>query len=172
LNNLLSTLGLALAFRAGGALCYWPVVVALYSSGILFITNAAKAIEFYKEAFGAAELTRLATSDGKVGHAEIQIGDSRIMLTDEFPEWDTRSPQTLGGSAVSIMLYVEEVDTVVNRAVAAGAKLFKPVEDQFYGDRSGSITDPFGHKWVIATHKEDVSPEEMKRRAAALFGLS
>jgi PhnB protein len=138
----------------------------------LFITNAAKAIEFYKEAFGATELARLATPDGKVGHAEIQIGDSRIMLTDEFPEWDTRSPQTIGGSAVSIMLYVEDVDAVVARAVASGAQLFKPVADQFYGDRSGSITDPFGHKWTIATHQEDISPEEMKKRAAALFGMS
>lgn len=138
----------------------------------LFIKNAAKAIEFYRQAFGATELTRLATPDGKVAHAEIQIGDSRIMLTDEFPEWDTRSPQTIGGSAVSIMLYVEDVDTVVSRAVAAGARLSKPVQDQFYGDRNGSITDPFGHKWEIATHMEDVSPEETTKRAAALFGLS
>ena len=138
----------------------------------LIITNAAKAIEFYKEAFGATELARLATPDGKVGHAEIQIGDSRIMLADEFPEWDARSPQTIGGSAVHIMLYVADVDSVVNRAVAAGATLFKPVADQFYGDRSGSITDPFGHKWTIATHKEDVPPEEMRRRASALFGMS
>jgi len=138
----------------------------------LIITNAARAIEFYKDIFGATELTRLATPDGKVGHAEIRIGDSRILLADEFPEWDARSPQTIGGSAVHIMLYVEDVDAVVNRAVAAGAKLFKPVADQFYGDRSGSLTDPFGHKWTIATHKEDVSPEEMKRRASALFGMS
>ena len=135
----------------------------------LIITNAAKAIEFYKEVFGATELTRLALPDGKVGHAEIQIGDSRIMLADEFPEWDARSPQTIGGSAVFIMLYVDDVDAFVARAVAGGAKLFKPVEDQFYGDRSGSITDPFGHKWTIATHKEDVSPEEMKKRASALL---
>ena len=138
----------------------------------LIITNAARAIEFYKDVFGATELTRLATPDGKVGHAEIKIGDSRLMLADEFPEWDARSPQTIGGSAVHIMLYVEDVDAVVSRAVGAGAQLFKPVADQFYGDRSGSITDPFGHKWTIATHKEDVSPEEMKRRAAALFGMS
>ena len=138
----------------------------------LIITNAARALEFYKDVFGATELTRLATPDGKVGHAEIRIGDSRIMLADEFPEWDARSPQTIGGSAVHIMLYVEDVDAVVSRAVGAGAKLFKPVADQFYGDRSGSLTDPFGHKWTIATHKEDVSPEEMKRRATALFGMS
>ena len=138
----------------------------------LIITNAAGAIEFYKKVFGATELSRLATPDGKVGHAEIRIGDSRIMLADEFPEWDARSPQTIGGSAVFIMLYVDDVDAVVNRAVAAGAKLFKPVEDHFYGDRSGSLTDPFGHKWTISTHKEDVPPEEMKRRASALFGMS
>lgn len=138
----------------------------------LIITNAARAIEFYKDVFGATELTRLATPDGKVGHAEIRIGDSRIMLADEFPEWDARSPQTIGGSAVHIMLYVEDVDAVVSRAVGAGAKLFKPVADQFYGDRSGSLTDPFGHKWTISTHIEDVSPEEIKRRASALFGMS
>jgi PhnB protein len=138
----------------------------------LIITNAAGAIEFYKKVFGATELSRLATPDGKVGHAEIRIGDSRIMLADEFPEWDARSPQTIGGSAVFIMLYVDDVDAVVSRAVAAGAKLFRPVADHFYGDRSGSLTDPFGHKWTISTHKEDVSPEEMKRRASALFGMS
>lgn len=138
----------------------------------LIITNAARAIEFYKEVFGATEITRLVTPDGRVGHAEIKIGDSRLMLADEFPEWDARSPQTIGGSAVHIMLYVEDVDAVVSRAVGAGAKLFKPVEDQFYGDRTGSLTDPFGHKWTIATHQEDVSVEEMKRRASALLGMS
>jgi PhnB protein len=138
----------------------------------LIVTNAAKAIEFYKKAFRATELSRLTTPDGKVGHAEIRIGDSRIMLADEFPEWDARSPQTIGGSAVFIMLYVEDVDAVVRRAVAAGAELFKPVADQFYGDRSGSLTDPFGHKWTISTHKEDVPPEELKKRASALFGMS
>jgi PhnB protein len=137
----------------------------------LFITNAAKAIEFYKTAFGAVELARLATPEGKVAHAELQLGDSRIMLAEECAEWATRSPQSLGGSAVCLMLYVEDVDRVVGQAVAAGATLPKPVEDQFYGDRSGSITDPFGHRWTIATHKEDVSPEETKRRAA-LLGLS
>ena len=138
----------------------------------LIITNAASAIEFYKKAFGAMELSRLAAPDGKVGHAEIQIGDSRMLLADEFPEWDARSPETIGGSAVFIMLYVEDVDAVVSRAVAAGAKLLQPVADQFYGDRSGSIVDPFGHKWTVATHQEDVSPEEMEKRAAALFGMS
>lgn len=138
----------------------------------LIVRDAARALEFYRQVFGAKELSRLATPDGKVGHAEIRIGDSRIMLADEFPEWDARSPQTIGGSAVYIMLYVEDVDAVVARAVAAGATLFKPVADQFYGDRSGSLTDPFGHKWTVATHKEDVSPEEVKQRAAALFGMS
>ncbi len=136
----------------------------------LFITNAAKAIAFYQEAFGATELERLATPDGKVAHAELRIGDSRVMLSDEFPEMGTRSPQTIGGSAASIMLYVEDVDAVVSRAVAAGAKVLEPVADQFYGDRSGCITDPFGHRWTIATHQEDVPPEEIKKRAAALFG--
>ncbi len=136
----------------------------------LITSNAGKAIEFYKDVFGAKELMRLPMPDGKIGHAEIQIGDSRIMLADEAPDWDARSPETIGGSPVIIALYVEDVDAVVSRATAAGAKLFKPVADQFYGDRSGSITDPFGHKWNIATHKEDVSPEEINRRAAALFG--
>lgn len=134
----------------------------------LIVRSAARAIEFYKDVFGATELTRLATPDGKVGHAEIRIGDSRIMLADEFPEWDARSPQTIGGSAVHIMLYVEDVDAVVSQAVAAGAKLFKPVADQFYGDRSGTVTDPFGYHWTLSTHIEDVSPEELERRMAAM----
>jgi PhnB protein len=136
----------------------------------LIITNAAKAIEFYKETLGATEVTRLTTPDGRVGHAEIEIGDSRVMLADEFPEWNARSPQTIGDSPVFIARYVEDVDTVVSRAVAAGAKLSQPVVNQFYGDRSGSITDPFGHRWTIATHIEDVPDEEISRRAAALFG--
>ena len=142
------------------------------ATAYLIAGNAGKAIDFYKEVFGAKELSRLPMPNGKIGHAEIQIGDSRIMLADEFPEWDARSPETIGGSPVIIALYVEDVDAVVGRAVAAGAKLFKPVADQFYGDRSGSITDPFGHKWNIATHKEDVSPEEINKRAAALFGTT
>ncbi|MGZ8903488.1 MAG: VOC family protein, partial [Methylobacter sp.] len=99
------------------------------------------------------------------------IGDSSIMLADEYPDFNALSPQTIGGSAVSIMLYVEDVDTVVDRAVAAGASLIMPVKDQFYGDRSGKIIDPFGHHWMIATHKEDVSPEEIRQRADALFGM-
>ena len=136
----------------------------------LIIKNAADAIEFYKKAFGATELFRIDQPDGKIGHAEIKIGDSPIMLSDEFPEMGYRGPQSLGGSPVSIMLYVEDVDAIVNRATTAGAKLDRPVEDKFYGDRAGSLTDPFGHIWHIGTHKEDVSPEEMEKRAAAAAG--
>jgi PhnB protein len=136
----------------------------------LIITNAAQAIEFYKAAFGATELTRLLTPDGKLMHAEIKIGDSPIMICDECPEWNALSPQTIGGTTVSIVLYVEDVDTVVNQAVAAGATVLMPVENQFWGDRMGTIVDPFGHKWSIATHTEDVSPEELDKRTKALFG--
>jgi len=135
----------------------------------LVIKSAAKAIEFYKEAFGATELTRLAAPDGSVMHAEIKIGDSPIMLSDECPAYNSLSPLTIGGTAVSIVLYVEEVDTVVNRAVAAGATVLMPVADQFWGDRMGTVADPFGHKWSIATHIEDVSAEEISTRAKALF---
>ena len=133
----------------------------------LIVTGAARALDFYKEAFGATELMRLADPAGKVGHAEIRIGDSPIMLADEVPAMGHRSPQSLGGSPVSILLYVEDVDAVFNQAVAAGAKVARPVADQFYGDRTGGVTDPFGHAWYIATHKEDVSSEELQKRAAA-----
>jgi PhnB protein len=135
----------------------------------LVIKNAGKAIKFYKEAFGATELTRLAAPDGGVMHAEIRIGDSPVMLCDECPDWNSLSPQTIGGTSVSIVLYLEDVDTVVNRAVAAGATLLMPVADQFWGDRMGTVADPFGHKWSIATHTEDVAPEEISKRAKALF---
>jgi PhnB protein len=108
--------------------------------------------------------------DGKVGHAEIRIGDSPVMLADESPQMGARSPKSMGGSPISILLYVEDCDAVVARAVAAGAKVTRPLADQFYGDRMGSLEDPFGHAWHVATHKEDVSPEEMKRRSAALHG--
>jgi PhnB protein len=133
----------------------------------LIIKGAAKAIEFYKKAFGAAEVMRMTQPDERVGHAEIKIGDSPIMLADEFPEMGARSPQSLGGSPVSILLYVQDVDALTSSAIAAGAKVIRPVKDQFYGDRSGSLEDPFGHQWHIATHVEDVAPEEMKKRAAA-----
>jgi PhnB protein len=133
----------------------------------LIIQGAARAIKFYEEAFGATELFRLADPSGKVGHAEISIGDSRIMLADEYPEMGFRSPQSLGGSPVGIHLYVEDVDSVADRAVAAGATVLRAVQDQFYGDRSGSVADPYGHVWHVATHKEDLSMEEIGKRAAA-----
>jgi PhnB protein len=133
----------------------------------LIIKDAAQAIEFYKKAFGATEVMRFAQPDGKIGHAEIKIGDSHIMLADEFPEMGARSPQTLGGSPVSILLYVEDVDAQAKQAIAAGVKVVRPVKDQFYGDRSGSFEDPFGHQWHIATHVEDVAPDELHKRAAA-----
>jgi PhnB protein len=133
----------------------------------LIVTGAAAAIDFYKKALGAKELIRFSQPDGKVGHAEIKIGDSTIMLADEFPEMGARSPQSLGGTPVSIMVYVEDVDAVVGGLVAAGAKLTRAVENKFYGDRAGTVTDPFGHQWHIATHKEDISTEELQRRAAA-----
>jgi len=131
----------------------------------LIIKGAAAALEFYKNAFGAIELCRMPNPDGRVGHAEIKVGDSIIMLADEHPEIGARSPETYGGTPVSLMLYVEDVDAVFNRAVAAGAKVERPVTNQFYGDRTGGIIDPFGHKWYLATHVEDVSTEEMLRRA-------
>jgi PhnB protein len=136
----------------------------------LIIGGAGDAIEFYKKAFGATELFRFAMPGGKIGHAEIKIGDSPIMLADEFPEMGYKSPQSLGGSPVSIMIYVADVDTVFNQAVAAGATVKEAVSDKFYGDRLGTVTDPFGHIWHVATHKEDVSLEEMEKRAKAAHG--
>jgi PhnB protein len=136
----------------------------------LNIRGAAKAIEFYKKAFGAKEKGRLDMGNGQLGHAEIQIGDSRIMLADEAPDWGNKSPDTLGGSSVGICIYVKNVDDFVKKAVAAGAKLERPVEDQFYGDRSGTLVDPFGHRWTIATHIENVSFKQMEKRAKALYG--
>jgi PhnB protein len=133
----------------------------------LIIGGAADAIEFYKKAFGATELFRFPAPDGKIGHAEIKIGDSPIMLADEYPEMGYKGPQTLGGSPVSLMIYVDDVDTVFNRAVDAGATVKEAVSDKFYGDRIGTLTDPFGHVWHVSTHKEDVSVEEMERRAKA-----
>jgi PhnB protein len=135
----------------------------------LIVRGAARALEFYKNAFGAEELMRMEQPDGRVGHAEIQIGNSRIMLADESPEMDAKSPDTLGGSPVGLMTYVEDVDSRFKQAIAAGAKEERPVQDQFYGDRSGTLRDPFGHQWTIGTHKEDVSAEEMKRRMSAFM---
>ena len=132
----------------------------------LIIKGAADALEFYKKAFDATELFRM-EHEGKIGHAEIKIGDSPIMLADEHPEMKYFGPQTLGGSPVSIMIYVEDVDTIFTQAVAAGAEVQKAVEDKFYGDRIGTLVDPFGHVWHVATHKEDVTPEEMEKRLAA-----
>jgi PhnB protein len=131
----------------------------------LIVNGAAKAMDFYKRAFGAVELMRMPRPDGKIGHAEMRIGDSAIMLADEHPEMGHRSPQSLGGAAVSLMVYVERVDDVFGRAVAGGAKELQAIKDQFYGDRSGTLQDPFGHTWTVATHIEDVPPEEMRRRA-------
>jgi PhnB protein len=133
----------------------------------LIVKGAAEAIEFYKRAFGATEMLRMADPQGRIGHAEIKIGDSVIMLADEHPAMGYRSPRSLGGSSVSILLYLEDVDAVFDRAVKAGAKVRRAVMDQFYGDRSGTLEDPFGHMWTVATHVEDVPPEEMKRRAEA-----
>ena len=138
----------------------------------LCVSDAARAIEFYKEAFGATELKRMEMPGGKIGHAEILIGDSRVALADEFPEMDFRSPQSIGGTATQFVLYDEDVDARVERAVAAGARLTRPVKEQFYGDRSGSVEDPFGHHWYIATHIEDLTPEETKRRMDAEMGKS
>jgi PhnB protein len=136
----------------------------------LICSGAARAIEFYVRAFGAEELMRIPMGDDKLGHAEIRIGDSVIMLADEFPEMNARSPQSLGGTPVGLALYVPDVDAVFARAIAAGATVERPVTDQFYGDRAGGLIDPFGHKWHIATHVEDVAPEEIARRAASQHG--
>lgn len=139
-------------------------------SPYLAVAGAAKAIDFYREVFDAEERFRMDAPDGKIGHAEIAIGNSVIMLSDENPEWGNKSPQTLGGSPVTISVYVEDVDATFKTAIAAGATELRPVEDQFYGDRAGSFADPFGHLWHVASHIEDVSPEEMERRAAAAMG--
>lgn len=131
----------------------------------LFIRDAAAAIEFYKKAFGATERVRVAAPDGKIGHAEIEIGDSVIMLSEENDKMGARGPQTLGGSPVLLHLYVPDVDSQFAQAIAAGAKVVKPLANQFYGDRSGGLEDPFGYQWYLATHIEDVPPDEMQRRA-------
>lgn len=131
----------------------------------LTVDDAARAIDFYREAFGASELFRLPMGD-MIGHAEIQIGDTRIMLSDEFAEMNIRGPKARGGPTAAFMIYVEDADAAFARAIKAGAKQDRAVEDQFWGDRMGSVFDPFGHKWSFATHVEDVSPDDMERRMA------
>jgi PhnB protein len=130
----------------------------------LCVRDAAGALDFYKKAFGATEIMRFPMPDGKIGHAEFKIGKAIVMLADEFPEHGFLSPQSIGGTPVQIMVYVEDVDSLVKNAESAGAKLLSPVADQFYGDRTGKLEDPYGHLWYIATHKEDVAPEEMQKR--------
>jgi PhnB protein len=134
----------------------------------LIVQGAANAIDYYKKVFGATERMRMPGPDGKIAHAEIQIDGSYIMLADENPEMGARSPKTVGGSPVSLLVYVENVDRTVEKAVAEGAKVKSKVENKFYGDRMGGIEDPFGHQWYVATHVEDVSPEEMQRRMEAM----
>lgn len=135
----------------------------------LAVKQAADAIEFYRRAFGAKERMRMVAPDGKVGHAELMIGNSVIMLADEYPDMDFRSPESLGSASVTLHLYVKDVDASFRKAIEAGAKQLREVKDQFYGDRSGTLRDPFGHVWNISTHKEDLSPEEIERRAQAAF---
>jgi len=138
----------------------------------LAVKNARKAIDFYKRALGARERVLMPTPDGKVAHAELQIADSIFMLGEECPEHGNVSPETLGGSPVGLALYVEDVDAAFNRAVAAGASAKEPVSNKFWGDRAGSVIDPFGHKWMLLTHVEDVPPEEMKKRMAEAFSMA
>ncbi|HTX35611.1 MAG TPA: VOC family protein [Bryobacteraceae bacterium] len=133
----------------------------------LVVNDAAKAIEFYKRAFDAKEKFRMEGPPGKIGHAELQIGDSILMVADEMPQMDAKAPQSLGGTTAGIFLYVKDVDAVFNKAVGAGAKATMPVADMFWGDRYGKLMDPFGHSWSMATHIEDVAPEEMQKRVRA-----
>jgi PhnB protein len=136
-------------------------------SPYLAVDDAERAIEYYKKAFGAEETVRMNAPDGRIGHAELKIGESHLMLSDPFPESSTKPPTELGGTSVSIFMYVEDVDAVVQKAVDQGATVTMEVEDQFWGDRFGSITDPFGHNWSIATHIEDLTPEEIEERGKA-----
>jgi len=134
----------------------------------LCVDGAAAAIDFYSNVFGATERMRMPSPGGKIGHAELEIGDSLIMLADEHPEMGIRGPKSIGGTPVTISLYVEDVDGVFEKAVKAGATAVRAIEDQFYGDRSGQLEDPFGHRWSVSTHIEDVPPDEMAKRAAAM----
>jgi PhnB protein len=133
----------------------------------LAVDDAAQAIEYYKKAFGAKERVRMPAPDGRIGHAELEIGDALVMLSDPFPQATTRPPTELGGTSASVFMYVEDVDATVKQAVDAGATVTMEIADQFWGDRFGSVTDPFGHSWSIATHVEDVSPEEIAERGKA-----
>lgn len=135
----------------------------------LIVKGAARALEFYQKAFGATEIMRIPAPEGKVGHAEIKIGAAIVMLADEFPEMNCKGPQSFGGTPVSMLVYVRDVDAFVNRAVAAGATVRRSIENKFYGDRAASLEDPFGHHWHFATHVEDVPPDEMARRAEAFM---
>lgn len=137
----------------------------------LICKNAEAAIDFYKRAFGATELYRIG-SPGMVGHAELKIGNSIIMLADEFPDMGAVGPETVGGTPLTLMMYVEDVDGFTQKAIDEGLDVLRPVENQFYGDRSGQFKDPFGHKWVFATHVEDLTPEEIQNRAAAKYGAA
>jgi PhnB protein len=147
----------------------FPTTPAGYHTVTPYLTtaDAGAAIDFYKAAFGAVETCRLTMPDGTICHAEVKIGDSHVMLGQECPAWGNKSPNTLGGTPVGLCVYLPDVDAAFAKAVAVGATVDKPVEDQFYGDRSGTVTDPFGHKWTLATHVEDVSPAEMQRRMDA-----
>jgi PhnB protein len=136
----------------------------------LYIDGATAAIDFYSSIFGAKERMTMPGPDGKVGHAELTIGDSVIMLADEFPDMGARGPRSVGGSPVTIHVYVEDVDDTFDRAVRAGASVLRPVEDKFYGDRGGELEDPYGHRWSVASHMEDVSPEEMQKRMGEMSG--
>jgi PhnB protein len=136
----------------------------------LHVDGANAAIEFYSKVFGATERMRMPAPGGKIGHAELQIGNSVIMLADEFPDMNVRGPKAFGGTPVTVMVYVEDVDQAFARAIKGGAKEVRPVMDQFYGDRSGEFEDPFGHRWNVATHVEDVPPDEMAKRAATVVG--
>ena len=136
----------------------------------LHVDGASKAIEFYRTVFGAKERMRMAGPDGRIGHAELELGNSMIMVADEHPDMNIRGPKSIGGTPVTVLVYVEDVDRAFERALKAGAKELRPVENQFYGDRSGQFEDPFGHHWNVATHVEDVPPDEMAKRAAKMMG--
>ncbi len=139
-------------------------------SPYLCVHDAAAAIDFYTEVFGAKERVRMPDPDGRIGHAELQVGDSVVMLSDEYPDMDVRSAKSVGDTPVTLSVYVDDVDDVFDRALKSGATSLRPVQNEFYGDRTGRLEDPFGHRWSVATHVEDVPPEEMAKRAAEAAG--